>query len=173
MALVGALAEVIIALLFGYLIAAVVTREGLHYVDPSAMRDAPGATFLWVRVGATSRPFTFLPPASNRSNSHACKGRFAMQMLLPQQLTLSQSAAAVMRLPSAGSLFVLDLAADQLWLLQTYPIGFYAGAVLPCLVGKRSGCLALPCWCATRPPAAASFVPDQLPMTPAHGLLTA
>ncbi|KAK9795575.1 hypothetical protein WJX73_005235 [Symbiochloris irregularis] len=52
-------AEVIIALLFGYLIAGVVTRDGQHYVNTSAIDQAPGITFLWVRT----YPIGFFAPA--------------------------------------------------------------------------------------------------------------
>ncbi|MCJ1422972.1 hypothetical protein MMC29_000853 [Sticta canariensis] len=52
-------AEVIIALLFGYLIAGVVTREGQHYVDTSTIKASPGITFLWTQA----RPAPALPSA--------------------------------------------------------------------------------------------------------------
>lgn len=43
-------AEVIIALLFGYLMAGVITREGQHYVSTANITSSPGITFLWVKA---------------------------------------------------------------------------------------------------------------------------
>lgn len=40
-------AEIVIALLFGFLIAGVVPREGKHYVSTAQIEAAPAITFLW------------------------------------------------------------------------------------------------------------------------------
>ncbi|PNW77575.1 hypothetical protein CHLRE_10g442600v5 [Chlamydomonas reinhardtii] len=52
-------ASVILALLFGYLIAAVTTYQGKKYVITTKIDQAPGITFLWT----TTFPLGFYPPA--------------------------------------------------------------------------------------------------------------
>jgi xanthine/uracil permease len=42
--------NVIIALLFGYFVAAVSSYEGESYVDTSRIENAPAITFLWVET---------------------------------------------------------------------------------------------------------------------------
>ena len=52
--------QVIIALLLGYMVAAVITSDGgKHYVTSSDFKTAPSITFLWVRTFG----FGFYAPA--------------------------------------------------------------------------------------------------------------
>lgn len=51
--------QVIIALLFGYMISAVITTDGKKYIQASQFKPAPSITFLWVKTFG----FGFYAPA--------------------------------------------------------------------------------------------------------------
>lgn len=51
--------QVIIALLFGYMISAVITTDGNKYIQASQFKPAPSITFLWVKTFG----FGFYAPA--------------------------------------------------------------------------------------------------------------